>query len=466
MNIIVVGCGKVGLNLADQLNKEGHNITIVDNDEKELRHAVDFLDVMGVHGNGAMPQTLREAGISEAEVLIAATNQDEVNMLCCLFAKREGHCSTIARIRDPQYTTEIKYLRDELNLAMVINPEMAAAREIERLLRFPSAIKIDSFSRGRLDLIRAKVPEDSKLVGIPFHSLRSTIGLDVLVCCIERGEEVLIPNGFDCFMAGDEISFITSPKDITDFFLKLGVNYTPIRDCMIVGGGRVSYYIAKYIEDTHLNLKLKIIEINKERCDFLAEEFPKCSIINGTGIDQELLKREGIENTDAFCSLTGFDEENIMLSLYAGKLSKTRLITKVNRITFENVIKEMKLGSVIYPKQIIADSIVRYIRALENSKGSNVETLYKIADGRAEALEFRVLNDPDLINKPFSDMQFKDGILICGIIRNHRVITPNGSDMMKIGDRVIVVTKNTGYNDLKDILKKQVVEESEMPYEL
>ena len=294
MNIIVVGCGKVGLNLADQLNKEGHNITIIDNDEKELRHAVDFLDVMGIHGNGAMPQTLREAGISDADVLIAATNQDEVNMLCCLFAKKEGHCSTIARIRDPQYTTEIKYLRDELNLAMVINPEMAAAREIERLLRFPSAIKIDSFSRGRLDLLRAKVPDNSKLVGIPFYSLKNEIGLDVLVCCIERGEDVLIPKGSDCFMAGDEISFIASPKDITDFFLKLGLEYTPVRDCMIVGGGRVSYYIAKYCKETHLKLKLKIIETNRERCEFLAEEFPECSIINGNGIDQELLKREGI----------------------------------------------------------------------------------------------------------------------------------------------------------------------------
>ena len=466
MNIIVVGCGKVGLNLADQLNKEGHNITIIDNDEKELRHAVDFLDVMGIHGNGAMPQTLREAGISDADVLIAATNQDEVNMLCCLFAKKEGHCSTIARIRDPQYTTEIKYLRDELNLAMVINPEMAAAREIERLLRFPSAIKIDSFSRGRLDLIRAKVPENSNLVGIPFYSLKNEIGLDVLVCCIERGEDVLIPKGSDCFMAGDEISFIASPKDITDFFLKLGLEYTPVRDCMIVGGGRVSYYIAKYCKETHLKLKLKIIETNRERCEFLAEEFPECSIINGNGIDQELLKREGIETTDAFCSLTGFDEENIMLSLYAGKLSDTRLITKVNRISFENVIREMNLGSVIYPKQIIADSIVRYVRALENSKGSNVETLYKIADGRAEAMEFRVLNDPDLINRSFSDMNFKDGVLICGIIRNHKVITPNGSDMMKVGDRVIVVTKNTGYNDLRDILEEKVEEESVIHYEL
>ena len=466
MNIIVVGCGKVGLNLADQLNKEGHNITIIDNDEKELRHAVDFLDVMGIHGNGAMPQTLREAGINDADVLIAATNQDEVNMLCCLFAKKEGHCSTIARIRDPQYTTEIKYLRDELNLAMVINPEMAAAREIERLLRFPSAIKIDSFSRGRLDLIRAKVPENSKLVGIPFYSLKNEIGLDVLVCCIERGEDVLIPKGSDCFMAGDEISFIASPKDITDFFLKLGLEYTPVRDCMIVGGGRVSYYIAKYCKERHLKLKLKIIETNRERCEFLAEEFPECSIINGNGIDQELLKREGIETTDAFCSLTGFDEENIMLSLYAGKLSDTRLVTKVNRISFENVIREMNLGSVIYPKQIIADSIVRYVRALENSKGSNVETLYKIADGRAEAMEFRVLNDPDLINRSFSDMNFKDGVLICGIIRNHKVITPNGSDMMKVGDRVIVVTKNTGYNDLRDILEEKVEEESVIHYEL
>jgi trk family K+ transporter, NAD+ binding protein len=242
------------------------------------------------------------------------------------------------------------------------------------------------------------------------------------------------------------------------------VDYTPVRDCIIVGGGRISYYIARYIEETHLNMRLKIIDSNKERCEYLADVLPDSIIINGDGIDPELLKKEGIENTDAFCSLTGFDEENIMLSLYAGKLSNARLITKINRIAFENVTKEMNLGSVIYPKQIVAESIVRYVRALENSKGSNVETLYKIADGLAEALEFKVLNDPDLINIPFSQMAFKQGVLICGIIRQNKIITPRGADVMKVGDRVIVVTTNAGFNDLRDIL--EVKKEEDIHYEL
>lgn len=452
MNIIVVGCGKVGLTLADQLNREGHDLTIIDNNEKALRHAVESIDVMGIHGNGAMLQTQSEAGIQNADVLIAATSSDEINMLCCLIAKKKGNCSTIARIRDPQYTNEIGYLRDELNLATVINPEMAAAKEAERLLRFPSAMKIDSFSRGRLDLIRTKIPGGSLLCGLRLRDLPEKIGVNVLICAIRRGEEVRIPGGDDEIFGGDEINFIADPGDITPFFQKIGIKYEPVRDCMIVGGGRISYYIAKYVEESRLRMKLKIIESNRERCDYLSDALPAATIINGDGVDQELLLREGIETTDAFCSLTGFDEENIMLSLYAGKLSDARLITKINRIAFENVTSEMNLGSVIYPKQIVAESIIQYVRALKNSLGSNVETLYRIADGKAEALEFKVGEDRALIRRSFSELRFKPNVLVGGIIRNHKVITPGGSDYMLPGDRVIIVTTNTGFNDLKDIL--------------
>ncbi len=452
MNIIVVGCGKVGLTLADQLNHEGHNITIIDSNEKVLRHAVEALDVMGIQGNGAMLKTQSEAGVKDADVLIATTDSDEINMLCCLIAKKEGNCATIARIRDPQYTDEVVYLRDELNLALVINPEMAAAKEVERLLRFPSAMKIDSFSRGRLDLIRTRIPEKSRLCGLKLYELPKICHVEVLICTIQRAGEVMIPSGNDEIRAGDEISFIAKPNQVMQFFSNVGIDYVPIKSCMIVGGGKVSYYIAKYIQETKLNIKLKIIELNKDRCEYLASEFPKVTIINGDGADQQLLKREGIENIDAFCSLTGFDEENIMLSLYAGKLSKARLVTKINRIAFEDVTKDMNLGSVIYPKQIVADLIVQYVRALKNSEGSNVETLYKIADGRAEALEFKVGSDPELINKTFAEMKLKPHVLVGAIIRDHRIITPRGADFLLPGDRVIIVTTNTGFNDLNDIL--------------
>lgn len=451
MNIIVVGCGKVGLTLAEQLNREGHSLTIIDNNERALRHAMETIDVMGVHGNGAMLQTQKDAGVRNADVLIAVTDSDEVNMLCCLIAKKEGNCSTIARIRDPEYTSEVSYFRDELNLAMVINPEMAAAREAERLLRFPKVQKIDSFSRGKLELIRVRIPENSLLCS---HKLKDlgAMKLNVLVCTIQRGDEIKIPTGNDSICAGDEISFIAKARDADRFFSKVGIDYTPVRSCIIVGGGRISYYIAKYIRENHIDIKLKIIDVDREVCEYLADQLPGVSIINGDGTDQELLKREGIDYTDAFCSLTGFDEENIMLSLYAGKLSDVRLITKINRIAFENVTSEMNLGSVIYPKQIVADSIVQFVRALKNSQGSNVETLYKIADGRAEALEFHVQENAPFIGKTFAELQFKPGVLIGGIIRGKNVITPGGADYMLPGDRVIIVTTNTGFNDLKDIL--------------
>ena len=313
-------------------------------------------------------------------------------------------------------------------------------------------MKIDSFSRGKIDLIRVKVPENSNIVGIRMYDIPRILKVNVLICSIERGDQVIIPSGNDAIMNGDVISYIASADQSNEFVKQLGVDYKPIRSCMIVGGGRVTYYIAKYMHDSHMKCKLKVIDHDRDRCEFLAGEFPDATIINGDGTDQDLLIREGIEKTDAFCSLTGFDEENIMLSLYAGKLSNARLITKINRIAFENVTSEMNLGSVIYPKQIVADHIVQYVRALKNSEGSNVETLYKIADGRAEALEFKVGNDPALCNHTFADLTFKKNVLIAAIVRENQIITPRGSDFMLPDDSVIVITTNTGFNDLKDIL--------------
>ncbi len=452
MNIIVVGCGKVGLTIAEQLIKEKHNVTIIDKNEKTLRRAVESIDVLGIQGNGAVLKTQGEAGIRQTDVLIAATDSDEINMLCCLLAKKEANCSTIARIRSPEYTDELAYLRDELNLGMVINPEMSAAREVERLLRFPSAMKIDSFSRGKLDLIRVRVPEESVLCGKQLKELPGLLDMNVLICVIERGKDVLIPSGISDIQAGDIISFIAKPADTKKVLHAIGINYTPVRSCIVVGGGRIAYYLARYVQETRLDIRLKIIDNDYDRCFQLSDEFPKASIVNGDGTDQELLLREGVENTDAFCSLTGFDEENIMLSLYAGKLTNARLITKINRLAFGNVIDEMSLGSVLYPRKIAADAVVQHVRALENSQGSNVETLYKIAEGRAEALEFRVGQDEKLVGHSFAELHFKPNVLVGAIVRGRQIITPRGSDKMLAGDRVIIITTNTGFNDLKDIL--------------
>lgn len=454
MNIIVVGCGKVGLTLAQRLIAEKHNVTIIDKNERVLRHAVDTLDVMGIRGSGAMLDIQREAGVRQADLLIAATNSDEINMLSCLIARKEGSVNTIARIRDPEYSGVATYLRDELNLAMSVNPEMAAAREVERLIRFPQASRIDSFSRGRIDLIRTCLPEGSPLCGRSLAEVGRLLSVPVLICSVERKEQVFIPNGETVVLAGDIITFIVKPQHADDFFRQAGIDYTPVRSCMIVGGGKVTYYIAQLFKHSHTHCRLKIIESDPERCDMLAEAFPDAAIINGDGSDQDLLIREGLEKTDAFCSLTGFDEENIMLSLYAEKIApKARVVTKINHIGFDNVINEMNLGSVINPRRIVADKIVQYARALQNSRGSNVETLYTFAGGRAETLEFRVTDEPRIVNHTFEELSLKPNVLIPAILREGTLIIPGGRDYLLPGDNVIVITTNTGFSDLSDILR-------------
>ena len=451
MKIIIVGCGKVGATIAEQLNSEGHDITIIDQDASAIQAITESIDVMGMTGNGAVYPVQMEAGIQEADLLIATTNSDELNMLCCLIAKKAGNCHTIARIRNPEYSSEIRFIREELNLSMAINPELAAAREISRLLKFPSAIKIDTFAKGRVEILKFKIPESSALHQMKVHEVMPKTGCSVLICAVERGEDVVIPNGDFALQSGDKVSIIASPSESIKFFRQVGIENNSARSVMLVGGGRISYYLAKMLKDTPI--KITIIEKDYERCRMLSEELPHVSVIHGDASDQQLLQEEGIRQTDAFASLTGFDEENIMLSLYAASQSKAKLITKVNRIAFENVIGSMNLGSVIYPKLITADTILQYVRAMQNSLGSNVETLYKIVANRAEALELRVGKESPLTGIPLENLDLKPNLLVACINRGGRILTPRGRDSMEAGDTVIIVTTNTGLNDLKDILR-------------
>ena len=450
MKIIIVGCGKVGVTLADKLNGENHDIVLIDLNAEKLRAITDSIDVMGVAGNGAVYQTQIEAGIQEADLMIATTNSDELNMLCCLIAKKAGNCHTIARIRNPEYSSEIHYFQEELNLSLAINPELAAANEIAKLLRFPSAIKIDTFAKGRLELLKFRIPERSSLDGMKILEVGQKLRCNVLICVIERGRQVIIPDGNISLQVGDKISFIGSHKDSMDFFRKVGVATNGVQSVLIVGGGRVTYYLARLLQDT--KIKLKIIERDLARCQELSELLPEAMIIHGDGSDQQLLLEEGISQADAFASLTGFDEENIMLSLYAATKSNAKLITKVNRIAFEDVIDSLNLGSIIYPKLITADSILQYVRAMQNSLGSNIETLYKIADDQVEALEFRVGKDAPMIGIPLEKLRLKRNLLVAGISRNRKGIMPRGKDTLEPGDSVIIVTANKGLKDLKDIL--------------
>lgn len=451
MKIIIVGCGKVGLTLTEQLNNEGHDITVIDKDGTKLRSVTDNIDVMGVEGNGAIYQVQMEAGIKETDLLIATTNSDELNMLCCLIAKKAGNCHTIARIRNPEYANEIRYIREELNLSMVINPELAAATEISRLLKFPSVIKIDTFAKGRVELMKFIIPANCVLHNMQVYEVPQRLRCNVLICAVERGHDVIIPDGNFQMQCGDKISFIASPAEVRAFFEHIGIANSTIKSAMFVGGGKITYYLCKMLEDT--GIKLKIIEQDLRRCNELSELLPKVMIIHGDGSNQELLLEEGLCQTEAFASLTGFDEENIMLSLYAASMTKAKLVTKINRIAFEDVIQQMNLGSIIYPKLITADGIIRYVRAMQNSMGSNVETLYKIVANRAEALEFRVGKDAPMCGVPLEELSFKDNLLIACINRGGKIITPRGKDSMKPGDTVIIVTTHSGLKDLKDILK-------------
>ena len=450
MKIIIVGCGKVGTTLAEQLNRENHDITLIDCDSEALQSISDSTDVMSVTGNGAVYQVQMEAGIKEADLLIATTNSDELNMLCCLIAKKAGNCHTIARIRNPEYSAEINYIREELNLSLAINPELAAAREIARLLRFPNAIKIELFAKGRIELLKFMIPKDSILDRMKVMDVVSRLKSNVLICAVERGDDVVIPDGNFEMRGGDKISFIAPHADCADFFRKAGIENNTVNSAMFVGGGKLTVYLAKALADT--KIKIKIIEQDEERCRILSELLPHAMIIRGDGSDQKLLLEEGIRQTEAFASLTGFDEENILLSLYAASQSRAKLITKVNKIAFENVINALNLGSVIYPKMLTADIILQYVRAMQNSMGSNIETLYKIVADKAEALEFRVRGDSPVLGIPLEKLRTRNNLLVACINRNGRIIMPRGKDTLEAGDTVIIVTTHTGLNDLKDIL--------------
>lgn len=451
MKIIIVGCGKVGTTLAEQLNRENHDIMVIDKNANVISSITERFDVMGIVGNGAVYQIQIEAGIKDTDLLVATTNSDELNMLCCLIAKKAGNCHTIARIRNPEYDSEVRYIREELGLSLAINPEMAAALEISRLLRFPSAIKVDTFAKGRVEIMKFLVPEHSVLHNMLVRDVIRKLDCHVLICAIEHENDVIIPDGNSIITAGDKISFIASPAEANHFFKHVGIDNNAVKTVILAGGGRITYYIAKILE--HTKIKVKILENRVERCNELSELLPKAMVIYGDATNQELLLQEGIQQTDAFASLTGFDEENIMLSLYAASQSKAKLITKINRIAFENVINSMNLGSVIYPKLITAEIILRYVRAMQNSMGSNVETLYRIVADRAEALEFRVANEPSIVGIPLERLELKKNLLVACINRKGRIISPRGKDTIEEGDRVVVVTTVTGLNDLKDILR-------------
>ena len=451
LKIIIVGCGKVGATLIEQLSKEGHDITIIDKNSDKITEITNLYDIMGITGNGASYSVQKSAGIDSADLLIAVTASDELNLLCCTIARQVGHCSTIARVRTPDYSNEVGYLRDALGLAMIINPELEAAKEAARILYLPTALEVNSFAHGQAEMVKFKIPEGNILDNMAIADLGKNIAHNILICAVERGGNVYIPSGNFRLAAGDVISFVASNKVPKHFLGSVGIKNSRIKNTMIIGGGKVAYYLASQL--TNMGISIKIIETDKARCEELSLLLPKAIIINGDGTDQELLREEGIESADSFVPLTGIDEENVMLTLFAKQVSKAKVITKINRNTFREVINSLDLGSVLYPRYITSEAIIAYVRAKKASRNRNIETLYHMFDSRVEAIEFCIDQESAVTGKTLMELNLKDNLLIACINRNGSIIIPSGQDSIQVGDTVIIVTTHIGFSDILDILK-------------
>lgn len=451
LNIIIVGCGKVGITLIEQLTKEGHDITLIDKDAQKIQEISNIYDIMGMAGNGASYSVQMDAGIENADLIIAVTESDELNLLCCTVAKQVGNCAAIARVRTPDYSKESGYLREKLGLTMIINPELEAAREIARILYLPTALEVNSFAHGQAELVKFKIPEKNILDGMTISMMPSKFPTNVLICAIEREGKVTIPSGDFTMHKGDIISFVAPRRSVKSFLVNIGFKTNRVKDTLIVGGSRATYYLASQL--LSMGISVKIIERNKARCEELSILLPKAIIINGDGTDEELLKGEGIEGVESFVPLTGIDEENILLTLHAQQVSDTKVITKINRINFKDVISNLNLGSVVYPRYITSEAIIAYVRAKKDSMNSNIETLYHMFDHQVEAIEFRVDEASGVTDIPLKDLSLKKELLISFISRNGSILIPSGQDCIKVGDTVMIVTTHTGFKDIQDILK-------------
>ena len=452
MKVVVIGNGKVGRSIVEHTTKEGHVVTIIDKNAELIEDIIDEFDVMGVVGNGASYDILKEAGVGKADLVVAATDSDEINILACLIAQKIGACATVARVRSYEYNNQLDIIRDGLGITMPINPEKETADEITKILNFPEAIRVDSFTNGNVDLVELYIPEDSKLIGESLLSIYQQYQIKVLVCIVERNGEVIIPTGNFTFEPKDRIYITASSRQILRTFLtKAGLIESKIKNVMIVGGGKISVYLGKELLKNKFNVK--IIEENKERCVELSVLLPNATIIHGDGTDQTVLEEEGIKTTDAIVCLTGSDEENIIVSMFAKQNKVKKVITKINKPSLIDIMNSVSIASVVSTKDITASKIISYIRSVNNKRGSKLITLHKLANNGVEALEFHAKNNKKIINIPLKDLKLKKNILIAAIIRNDEIIIPSGNDFIALDDKVIVVTTNQFLEDLNQILE-------------
>ena len=434
MKIIIVGVGKVGLALTKHLSRE-NKVTIIDQNPQLVDNIINIYDVMGVCGNGASYDVQKEAEADKADLLIATASSDEINILTCLVAKKLGIPHTIARIRNPEYEKQLRFMREELGLSMSINPEKATAREIARVLRFPAAMKLESFSKGRLELVEYRLAENSTLHGTQLSDLYRNIRVRVLICAVSRRDETYIPSGDFVLQAGDKIYLTAAPHELELFFRHLGVFRGRASSVMIVGASKLCYYLASQLID--MGMSVKIVDQNRQRCVEIEERLPKALVIVGDGTDSELLQEEGIGQIDAFVAITG------------------KVVAKINRRSLmELVSTEGMIDSVVSTGAVTTELILKYIRSMKNATGSQVKTLHRIVDEKVEALEFGIKENYSFVGVPLRDLRIKSGILVAGIVRRSgRIVIPTGDDVINQGDDVIVVATDTGIQDIRDIFQ-------------
>lgn len=452
MNIIVVGCGKIGTTVLENLVEEGHSVTAVDKRATALADITNIHDVMTVCGNGGDWETLESAGVGSADLVVATTGSDEVNMLCCYMARRSGAAHTVARVRNPEYNDRsLQTMKQYLELSVAVNPDKLAAMELYNILRLPAAAKVESFSARKFEMIELKLKGDSPLAGMPLSEARDRFKAKFLICVVQRDGQVFIPDGNFVLQGGDKVGVTALHTEMQKLVKALGLTKKQSREVMLLGGSRIAYYLAKRLLSAGVNVK--IIDKDRAVCETLCELLPAATVICGDGTQQELLLEEGLENMDAFVSLTGMDEQNILLSCFAATHNVPKVITKVSRPELVNLAQNLGVDCVVSPRGIVSDMLVQYARALENSMGSNVETLYRLMDDGAEALVFNVKDDPRLVRIPLKDLALKPRVLVTGIMRGREIIIPTGADTIQPGDKVVVITAGRRLNDLADILK-------------
>lgn len=450
MKMVIIGNGKAGSTLASMLSNEGHDVTVIDISASALEKTQNTEDVMCIQGNGIDADVQRDAAVNKAGIVIASTQYDEVNLLCCLIAKKLGAQRTIARVRNPESYKQIDFIREDLGLSMVINPEAITADEILRVLITPAAAKVEVFERGHMELVEYKIPDNSPILDCSLQEIYKKTKIRFLICAVLRDSEIYIPDGIFILRPGDRISIAATHKEIEQFFKMNGSIVDKVKSVMIVGGGRISCYLTKNL--LGIGMHVKIIEQDLEQCRRLAEMFPKAAVIHADGTDQDMLVEEGMRDADAFVAVTGIDEENIIMSLYAMNNSSAKVVTKINRESFVELTGQIGLDCIISPKYLATNSVLAYVRSLDNTE-SNIESIYHIVDNRVEAVEFKIKeNIPRLIGIPLRELKFKKNILICSVVRGRQAIIPDGNTTIEQGDSVVVVSKEYRFSDISDIL--------------